>query len=112
MTQLKQVVKVSRDLSHQYGIVNSPDIGVLKYSRTGKKVSLGFYNYLQNIIEINKHCLELWDIQQLTELLQHELMHTLCYQKYNGYDGAHDKRFRTACRDAGIPFDIARATKR
>ena len=112
-TRIMQIGSVSRKLCHQYGIITPPDIALLKYSRMGKQVNLGFYNRKQNTVELNRYTLELWTLKQITETVQHELIHALCYQKYgDSYDGAHDRRFRETCKDMGICKKIASATKK
>jgi len=106
---LKQANKISKRLSSQYGIINPPVVQPLPYSRMGKKVILGYYDNVANQIEINKYALELWNTQQITDTIKHELMHTRCYQDFG--HGGHGKRFRILCDLFGIGDAVKRAVK-
>ena len=113
MPTLKQATKVCRKLSHQYGILQPPEVIPLKYSHVGKCVVLGFFDHINNRLEVNRYCFDLWNMEQIKETIQHELVHAACYQKYGkDYDGAHDKRFKDMCRSFGITGNVALARKR
>jgi len=101
--KLTSANKISKRISCRYGIVTPPEVTVLPYSRTGKKVALGYYNHDDNKIEINKYVLMWWGMNDITEILQHEAVHALCYQEYG--HGGHDKDFRKLCKRVGLTGD-------
>ena len=95
--------KISKRISCRYGVVTPPEVTVLPYSRTGKKVALGYYNHECNKIEINKYVLMWWGMKEITEILQHEAVHALCYQECG--HGGHDKDFRELWKRVGLTGD-------
>jgi predicted SprT family Zn-dependent metalloprotease len=101
--------RICKKLSCQYGIVKSPDVIPLKYSRTGKSVILGYYNNQENLIEINKYVMKLWTANQIREVIQHELIHARCYQDFG--HGGHGKRFQLLAEIMGISKEVRTATK-
>jgi predicted SprT family Zn-dependent metalloprotease len=107
---LKQANKISKRLSSQYGIINPPVVQSLPYSRMGKKAILGCYDNHANLIKINKYVLEMWNTQQITDTIKHELMHARCYQDFG--HGGHGKQFGLLCDLCELTNDIKRAIKR
>lgn len=108
--KLSTLNRISKKLSCQYGVIKTPEIIPLKYSRTGKSVALGYYDNENNRIEINKYAIELWKREEIQEIIQHEMIHALCYQIYG--HGGHGPEFKELCQKRGLSDDIARATKR
>lgn len=103
---------ICRSLCHRYGIRKPPRVISLPEIRRGECVGLAYYNRLHNEIEINLYVIWRWTEKEITENIQHELAHALCYQIYNGhYDGDHDKRFYGVCKKLGLSEYIARANK-
>jgi predicted SprT family Zn-dependent metalloprotease len=101
--------KICKRLSYQYGVVNPPEVIPMKYSRVGKNVRLGAYDYDENRIEINNYALADWSANRITDTIRHELMHARCYQDFN--QRGHGKLFRATCRSFGLEDEVMRAKK-
>jgi predicted SprT family Zn-dependent metalloprotease len=106
--KLSTVNKIAKRLSCQYGIVNTPEVLPLKYSRFGKSVILGYYNEKRNTVEIHKYALEMWKQKEIQDIVKHELVHALCYQEYG--HGGHGKHFKELCDRLGLVGDVTLAT--
>lgn len=103
--KLKTANKISRKLSCQYGIVNPPSVTLLKYSRKGQSVILGYYNNEDNQIELNAYMIELWPYHRIHEVIRHELIHARSYQDFG--KGGHGKHFKMLCNLLGIKGDAS-----
>lgn len=103
--------RICKKLSCQYGIVKPPVVIPMKYSRTGFRVILGYYNESKNEVEINRYALEDWPAKRIREVITHELVHARCYQDFKVCCG-HDKRFRLICDLYGIAGDVRHATSK
>lgn len=101
--------KICKRLSYQYGVVNPPEVIPMKYSRMGKTVRLGSYDYDENKIELNKYTLVWWSLNQITDTIKHELMHARCYQDFK--QRGHGKLFRDTCKLFELEDEVARAKK-
>jgi predicted SprT family Zn-dependent metalloprotease len=82
----------------------------MRYSRVGKRVILGYYDHHANTVEINKYAMELWNTEQIREVIQHELIHTRCYQDFG--HGGHGKKFQILAKMLDIPDHVRIATKK
>jgi predicted SprT family Zn-dependent metalloprotease len=107
--KIPAVNRICKNLSAQYGIVKPPVVVPMPYSRTGKCVMLGYYDDTNNIIQINKYALDYWSQKQIIELIQHELIHTRCYQDFG--HGGHGKRFCILSELMGISKRVRKAIK-
>ena len=103
---------ICRSLCNQYEIDKPPQIVSLPEIRYGEEVALAYYNRLHNEIELNLYVINNWIEKEIVTIIQHELMHVLCYQIYPGhYDGDHDERFFNLCKQCGLSEYAARANK-
>jgi hypothetical protein len=105
--KLSTANKLSKKLSCQYGIVNPPEVRLLKYSRRGQSVILGYYNHEENRIELNAYLMELWPYHRICQVIKHELVHARSYQDFG--KGGHGKHFRLLCDLFSINIDVRSA---
>ena len=109
--KLSTANKICKRLSCQYGILKPPKVILLKYSRLGKKVILGYYNNQENTVELNKYLITGGYPRDFVEpIISHELIHARCYQDFG--HGGHGSQFRMLCDLYGITGDTKRATSK
>ena len=108
--KLTTAKKICKRLSCQYGIIKTPELIPMPYSHKGKCVALGYYDNERNTVEINKYALELWDSERIQEIIQHELVHTRCYQDF--WHGGHGEQFQILAELMGVPEHVRIAVKK
>jgi predicted SprT family Zn-dependent metalloprotease len=109
---LKKAQQISDQLSKRWGIKEPPKVELMKDSKKGKCICIGYYERPTNRLGINKYVLNGYKDKDITNyVIKHELMHALSYQQ-RGDAHSHDKYFMDLCKKCGLDQQSAAARKK